>query len=75
MNKADRKELDDILQSMEEKKTRLEEIQSELEDRSTNLEDHFPVRAEVIREEADRAMDIITSLEEVIQGLEDSIVT
>jgi len=71
MNGSDRKKLDGIRKAMDEHKATLEEIQSELEDRSLNLDEHFPDKAEVLSAEADRAMDAITSLEEVIQMLED----
>ena len=71
MNDNDRKKLDDIRKAMDKHKATLEEIQLELEDRSLNLDEHFPGKAEVLSAEADRAMDALTSLEELIQMLED----
>ena len=71
MNNEDRKKLTEIAEAMEKHKVTLEEIQGELEDRSLNLDECFPNKAEILSAEADRAMDIISSLEDVIQCIED----
>lgn len=73
MNINDRRSIKVILQDLEEKKSVLEELQEDLESRSTNLDECFPGKVEILTSEADQVCDSVSSLEDVIQALQELI--
>ncbi len=70
MNKADRKQINNVIQEIEEQKAVLEELITSLDERADNTEAFFSDKAEALRTESEAIQSIVDDIENTITDLQ-----